>query len=187
MLLHNYFVILAFALIGVSVFFIGKKQGISASSIRGKPSIEPFFFYSGKIALFCTILIFLIKGAFPHFGYLHVTPVLSWIAVGILWFSGVILVFAVHDLGREIRMGLPDQETFLHTKGMYRFSRNPLYASLSLMSIASCIYFPDLINISMALYGMIVHHFIIIAEEKYLSEQFKSEWSQYTQKVRRYF
>lgn len=185
--LHNIIVILAFGLLGVSVFLIGKKQKISASEIRGRPSIEPFFFYSGKIALFCSVILFLIKAVFPHFGYIHVPSALSWIAVGLLCFSGVIMVLAIQELGLEIKMGLPEQKTRLHTGGMYRFSRNPLYTTLSLMAIASCLYFPDLINITMALYGFIVHHFIIKAEENYLSEQFKSEWDQYALKVRRYF
>ena len=184
--LHAFLVIVAFVLLGVSVYLIGKKSNISVSEVRGKPTIEPFFFYSGKIALFCSVLMFLIKALIPHFGYVHIPATLAWIATVVLWLSATFMAIALKDLGSEVRMGLPKSVNHLPTRGMFRFSRNPLYVSLDMMVVASCLYFPDLINITLALYGIIVHHFIIKGEEEYLSRQFKNEWEQYTLKVRRY-
>ena len=83
-------------------------------------------------------------------------------------------------------MGIPVNETALKTKGIYRFSRNPLYVSIYLMCIASLMYFPNQVNLLLVAYGIFVHNRIILGEETFLSERFGAQWEEYCRKVRRY-
>jgi protein-S-isoprenylcysteine O-methyltransferase Ste14 len=184
--IHSYLVILAFIIIGLILtiqMFAMQQHG---SEKLGKPSIAKFYFYSGKITLFTTWAFFITKAIFPEIGYIRVPPSLSWIAVGLLWLGAVIVSLAFRDLGPSLKVGLPKQETQLKTNGIYRFSRNPIYVGVILIAIASCLYFPDLINISFTIYGILIHHKIIRGEERFLSRRFGDEWSAYCAHVRRY-
>jgi len=83
-------------------------------------------------------------------------------------------------------MGIPDVETNLRTTGLYRFSRNPMYVGAYLICIGSNIYFPSLLNFSLMLMGVYVHHQLILEEEKFLSSRFGDSYMNYMQHVRRY-
>jgi protein-S-isoprenylcysteine O-methyltransferase Ste14 len=185
--LHSYFVLLAFMTSGLILVIRGLALKRDGSELIGKPSIDKFYFYSGKIAIFTSWGLFLVKAIFPKIGYIHVPSWLSWVAVGVLWMGTIIVSTAFIDLGRSLKVGLPQQETILKTQGIYRFSRNPIYAGVHLIAIASCFYFPDLINISFTIYGIYIHHKIIESEEMFLSGRFGKEWEDYSARVRRYF
>jgi protein-S-isoprenylcysteine O-methyltransferase Ste14 len=184
--LHSYFVLLAFCISG-SVLII---QGISlrhqGNELFGKPTIEKFYFYTGKIAIFTSWAMFIVKAIVPTVGYIHVPLYLSWAATGLLWIGVLVVSFAFVDLGRSLKVGLPQEETELKTHGIYQFSRNPLYVGVHLIAISSCLYFPDLINVSFTIYGIYIHHKIIKGEEIFLSRRFGNAWENYSAHVRRY-
>ena len=186
MLTQRYLVFAAFLLPIAAIalkFFINKEK---KSGYLGKPTLDPFSFYSGKLALFIPWVLFMIKATYPGIGYLSIPLFLAWAAVGLLWAGTVILTIALIQLGNSIAIGLPEEVTGLKTSGLYRLSRNPIYIGVFMMSIASVIYFPDLINAAFVLYGIYQHHRIILEEEKFLSERFGLEWKDYRKTVRRY-
>jgi protein-S-isoprenylcysteine O-methyltransferase Ste14 len=183
---HSYATIAGFILLGIYylyVYFQNRNKGLS---MLGKPSIDRFYFYTGKFALFTSWILFLVKAIIPDLGYIKVPGFLAWFAVILLWSGSFIMVVAMYELGQSLRIGLPNNETLLVTRGPYHLSRNPLYIGVFMINIGSCFYFPDLINICFALYGMIIHHRIIRGEEQYLSQRFGREWEDYAGKVRRY-
>ena len=184
--LHSYAVLAAFILLA-AVFTIQvvriKHEG---SDILGKPTIDKYYFYSGKTALFSTWVFFIVKACVPKLGYFSFADYISWIAAGILWAGAIVTAFAITGLGSSLKVGLPESATTLKTRGIYRLSRNPVYTGIFLIGIASAIYFPDLINLSFAVYGMYIHHQIIKGEEHFLSRRFGKEWEVYKSHVRRY-
>jgi len=187
LLIQRYLIFAAFLLPIAAValqFFINKEK---KSSYLGKPTLDPFNFYTGKLTLFIPWVLFMIKASYPGIGYLSVPLFLAWAAVGLLWAGTLILTIALIQLGNSVAVGLPKEVTGLKTHGLYRFSRNPIYIGVFMMSIASVIYFPDLINAAFVLYGIYQHHQIILGEEKFLSERFGLEWEDYRKTVRRYF
>ena len=183
---HSYFVLLAFTLLGIMLIL--QVAGLKRDGLKfmGTPSIDKYYFYSGKVALFTSWALFIIKAIIPKLGYINLPVHVSWIATGLLWAGACIVAFALAGLGRSLKMGLPEMETTLQTKGIYRFSRNPLYAGIYMISIASCLYFPDLISASFVLYGIFIHHRIIREEEIFLAQRFGMEWVNYSAKVGRY-
>jgi protein-S-isoprenylcysteine O-methyltransferase Ste14 len=184
--LHSLLVLLAFATCGLVLLVMTFLLKPDNHGLFGNPSIEKFNFYSGKIAIFTCWALFIVKALLPNLGYIQVPEFLSWIATGIAWAGTLIYSFAVIDLGQSLKVGLPDQHTKLKTSGIYRFSRNPIYLAVILIAIGSCLYFPDLINISFAAYGIFIHHKIIKSEEFFLEERFGKEYEYYCHHVRRY-
>lgn len=74
----------------------------------------------------------------------------------------------------------------LISKGLYQFSRNPIYVlnawiviSIALMSNVWILFFILLIH-------LILNHFAILAEERYCEETYGESYNKYKQKVRRY-
>jgi protein-S-isoprenylcysteine O-methyltransferase Ste14 len=184
--LHSYFVLVAFIMLGVVLILQVAGLKRDGSEFIGKPSIDRYYFYSGKIAIFTTWGLFILKAVIPKLGYINFPVHVSWIATGILWAGAVAVALALVSLGRSLKVGLPDMETTLKTKGIYSMSRNPLYTGIYLISIASCLYFPDLISFSFLLYGIYIHHQIIRREENFLAGRFGSSWDEYSSRVRRY-
>lgn len=153
-------------------------------ALFGKPSINPIVFYIGKLALVGNfVFVFLGK-------YLQVFEFSSWILIAnILIFlipGTIIFITSLVQLGSSLRVGLPEEETKLVTNGLFGFSRNPIYVSVYMLCLASCIYVPHWLNFALFGLGMAIHHFIIKAEERFLLEKFGNQWNEYTKKVRRY-
>jgi protein-S-isoprenylcysteine O-methyltransferase Ste14 len=183
---HSYFVLAVFTVmllvLMVQYFRIRRPD----SDFFGEPTIEKLPFYTGKIAIFITWALFMLKAVYPRLGYINTPEFLSWTAVGLLYVGSVIITLSLVNLGKSLAVGLPAGETALQTHGIYRYSRNPLYLGVFLIAIGSCLYFPDLINVAFTLYGMYIHHQIIQQEEHFLSVRFGKEWQVYSEQVNRY-
>ena len=150
----------------------------------GKTSINPIIFYTGKLALVGNF-VFVFLG-----GYVDAPKLNIWVLLTnliILFIPGLLIfVASIYQLGESLRVGLPEEETTLKTHGLYKLSRNPIYVSVYMLCLASCVYVPHWLNITLLILAVTIHHFIIKAEEKFLLEKFKEQWIEYTKKVRRY-
>lgn len=74
------------------------------------------------------------------------------------------------------------------TTGPYRYSRNPIYIALSLLYIGLSVACDSLW--SLVLLGptlLILTHGVIVREERYLAEKFGAEYTDYAEKVHRWF
>jgi protein-S-isoprenylcysteine O-methyltransferase Ste14 len=184
--IHSFVVLSSFSLLGISLFFLGFLLRNKTKAFLGKPTIEKGYFISGKIALFTSWILFMLKAIFPGTGYINVPPALSW-AGAILMFAGtVIMIISFYTLGTSLKVGLPEEETMLKTNGLYRYSRNPLYVGVFMINVASCLYFPDLINVACSVYGISIHHMITLGDERFLEHRFGEAWKDYKLHVRRY-
>ncbi len=175
------FILLGFIMIGLIIY-----GGIHHMKAWGIPSIHPFFFITAKIAFGITFGLFLTKALVPGLGFFQSPAWLSWIGITLLFLSAISFSWAFINLGTSLKVGLPDHETVLKTDGIYKVSRNPIYLSVYMLCIGSCLYFPEPGNIAVAAYAIYFHHRIILAEEKFLEERFGEAWRNYTKKVRRY-
>jgi protein-S-isoprenylcysteine O-methyltransferase Ste14 len=101
--------------------------------------------------------------------------------------ANLIIVPAYLSMGLITNIGLPSGKHELRTSGIYAISRNPMYASFFFMNTATFLFLPSILLLVIMLYGMIVHHFIILGEEKYLDNEFGDEFRSYKLLVPRYF
>ena len=81
----------------------------------------------------------------------------------------------------------PSDATALVTEGMYRYSRNPMYLGLLLLTIASTIWFGTWFGIVINILFIFLINFLqIIPEEEALLEIFGEEYEEYKKNVRRW-
>lgn len=77
--------------------------------------------------------------------------------------------------------------THLVTEGLYRFSRNPIYAALTLIYLGLALLFRSWGALLLLPVVLIVMRYGVIArEERYLSERFGESYRAYQQRVRRW-
>ena len=81
----------------------------------------------------------------------------------------------------------PSDATALVTEGMYRYSRNPMYLGLLLLTTASTIWFGTWFGIIINILFIFLINFLqIIPEEEALLEIFGEEYAEYKKNVRRW-
>ena len=61
-----------------------------------------------------------------------------------------------------------------------------MYVGFNLLTISSIIYTNSIFISIIGIYSIIIYHFIIIGEEKFLERTFKSKFVKYKENVKRY-
>ena len=75
----------------------------------------------------------------------------------------------------------------LVTSGPYRYTRNPMYVSLALLTVATALLLRTWWPVVLLLPTVrIVRQFVILPEERYLRRRFGTEYEAYTRRVRRW-
>lgn len=154
--------------------------------VAGKSTIHPALFIAGKGAgYFAWVSMVMVLT-----GVIQVRQKggidLNYIAYPVL-FTGIILIFiSSFTLGKSIRIGLPTEKTVLKTKGIYRFSRNPMYLGVHLVTLAAMLVIPLWWVVLPGLFSYYVYHRIVLNEEIFLLDRFGNEYIGYKFKVRRY-
>ena len=75
---------------------------------------------------------------------------------------------------------------FLHTEGMYRYSRNPIQLGMYLFLFgAVCVYWNPIFLAGIAVYFAYMH-VILLREEQFLRSKFKQDYADYLERTARY-
>jgi protein-S-isoprenylcysteine O-methyltransferase Ste14 len=91
----------------------------------------------------------------------------------------------MHAVGTNISPLRP--ATAVVTNGPFRFSRNPLYVSLTLLYLGLTSAFNTWWGIVVLVPLIIVMHYgVVVREERYLEQKFGETYRQYRSTVRRY-
>lgn len=177
----------------LATIVLGAFLAKSGTNAMGKPTIQPFFFYTGKFLLFLVWALFAFIALFPHYRFWipftiqdNIPDVQKLMAAVFLIPANLIIVPAYLSMGLITHIGLPEGKHELRTGGIYRYSRNPMYASFIFLNTATFLFLPSILLLVIMIYGMIVHHFIILGEEKYLESIFKNQYQSYKASVPRY-
>ena len=81
----------------------------------------------------------------------------------------------------------PKKSSVLVTRGIYRFTRNPMYLGLAFLLLAwSCYWASSAVLIDLPLFMVYITLFQIKPEERVLLEKFPDQFPAYCQKVRRW-
>ncbi len=158
---------------------------MNALKLVGTPPIHPVAFFAAKAMLAppCLFLAYglfeLARGARPWTGL-----AVAGASVGIGGLAVVLL--AIRQLGESTRVGLPADATEFKTHGLYRYSRNPIYTGLFVGCLGSCLLVPHWLNIGSSVGAVLLHHQIVLAEERFLDGRFGKRWREYRARVSRY-
>jgi len=154
--------------------------------ILGKPTINPVLFVSGKVAgyIVWTIMFLFMAGIYLYrrIDFLYN----EYISYSLLGLASIFIVLSLINLGHSTRLGLPLKGTRLKTHGIYTISRNPMYVGVILVTIASIILTLSIPTLVAGIYSIVVYHFIILGEEKFLEERFGDQYRDFCQRTRRY-
>lgn len=85
-----------------------------------------------------------------------------------------------------VHFAFPNQAGF-NQKGIYKFSRNPIYLSYLVILIGMSLLAQSLIFGLLTLIFQVSGHWIILSEERWCRQQFGQAYDSYRKGVRRYF
>lgn len=75
----------------------------------------------------------------------------------------------------------------LINRGLYRFTRNPMYLGMALLSLGIAMAFASLPGVLLALAAVVViDRFVVLREEAYLTRRFGQDYAAYKASVRRW-
>jgi len=95
-------------------------------NILGKPSTNPFLYYSGKITGYAiwAMLPLSAAGVIAVSNPSFTIVLISFISAG----TGIFIALAgLINLGKSARFGIPQEKTVFKNKKVYKFGRNPIY------------------------------------------------------------
>lgn len=154
--------------------------------IIGKNTINPLFFYSGKISGYITWIVMVLS--FFNFNIVEkqLFQINRFVYTSIILISLVFIVLSLINLGKSTRLGLPKESTDFKTNGLYKISRNPMYVGFNLLTISAILSCSHWLILLLGIYSIIVYHFIILGEESFLENRFGKNYLNYKNAVRRY-
>lgn len=107
------------------------------------------------------------------------------ILIGII--GDILFLIAVLTMKDSWRAGIPSNDkTKFVSNGIYKISRNPAFLGFDFMYIGICLIYCNILTVIFSLFSIIMLHFQILQEEKFLTKTFGDEYIIYKKKVFRY-
>ena len=111
----------------------------------------------------------------PQKKIIQVTPFSYFVGFLIIIFAFIILLYAIKDLGRNLSpFPKPINNSNLVTRGIYRFTRHPMYYSLMFISFGFFITKLSIYYLFLSTSLGLIIKFKIALEEQYLNNKFKN-------------
>jgi len=111
----------------------------------------------------------------PQKQIIQVSPLSYLVGYLIIIMALIILLVAIKDLGRNLSpLPRPINNGNLVTKGIYRFTRHPMYYSLIFISLGVFITKLSIYYLFLTISLALIIKFKIALEEKYLMNKFKN-------------
>ena len=121
-----------------------------------------------------------------HFNFEYQNKV-SWIIIVIGILIGISAVISFRKVKTTLEPMHPEKASTLVEKGLYRYSRNPMYLALLLLLFALFIRLGNLYNLLiLILFIWYITQFQIKPEEEALVKRFGEHYRNYKSKVRRW-
>ena len=180
MILAGLFVFTAFV---AGVNFLRRLRG---ETRLGEFPIHPVSFVVGKLAMGISWGFLFVQAAGVQLNLFPVSEALAYVSAVLLLLGIAFVIPAFLCLGSDSKFGVSDDSGGLRTTGIYRISRNPMYLGFYLVTLASLISVPHPVNIGCGLIGIVVHHRIVLAEERFLQNKHGASYEAYRRRVRRY-
>jgi protein-S-isoprenylcysteine O-methyltransferase Ste14 len=184
---QGFIILLLYAVLGVFFFGVLYQVKLNGRELWGRPTMNVYVQMFGKFSLFIPILLLPAEILGMRFRWIEPSETQKWLAVIFAAIAMVFLILSLLRMGKYTKMGLPRKDEIkLQTSGIYAISRNPMYFGLALLATASVLFVPNPFNLASGAIGVVVHHSIILNEEKFLTASFSEQWKTYSKKVRRY-
>ena len=173
---------------------VWKKTGVNPVTFRGADNTHDYIGKLFKILITALAAIIIIY-AFAPDGYLYLLPVF-WLeyqvvqltGLGLLLISLVWTVIAQVQMGRSWRIGIDEEKaTALVQKGLFRFSRNPIFLGMIVTLTGVFLSIPNAFTLSILILGFVLIQLQVRLEEEFLFKTHGLEYEKFRQKVNRWF
>lgn len=183
----------------ITCFYIGyfmkqillRKKGIHTNRLaKGRKPPKTAAIETALLAATCGIAV--IQYASVFFSRFMLTlsfpATVRWAGIAVTGGGVIFFVLAITSMGASWRAGVDEtQKTAIVTRGIYKVSRNPAFAGFDMLYIGSALALPNAILLVAAVIGILLLHFQILEEEKYLPRAFGDEYLRYRSRTPRYF
>src|SRR6266487_6635450 len=166
--------------------FMMRRKGMQAMNF-GK--IDKTDFLIPPFALFYFYLVFAHTFNLPTASKAELfhSEIISWIGVFFCLVGLSLLSWSLISFGRSFRVGIdtehPDK---LITRGVFAFSRNPIYVAFAFILLGQFLIFSNWILLVYMGAGVWLFHRQVLREEDYLKKHYGKEYLEYCNRVRRY-
>ena len=164
-----------------------KRKGIEAMNF-GK--IDRKDFLIPPFALFYFYLVFAATFSLPTLSkqeFFH-SEIIPWIGMFFCLAGLVLLLMSLVSFGKSFRVGIDtDHPDNLVTTGIFTFSRNPIYVAFGSVLLGQFLIFSNWILLIYLGAAIWLFHRQVLREEDYLKKHYGKEYSDYCNRVRRYF
>lgn len=135
----------------------------------------------GTVAVYVPLLI---AGDRPWGSGIYLYVAWALIATGGMIYLWCVWDFAMFGRGTPAPIDAPKK---LVVRGLYRYTRNPMYVGVLTMILGWALLFRAVALVIYALFlGMCFHAFIVLYEERHLHKVFGSEYDDYRSRVGRW-
>jgi protein-S-isoprenylcysteine O-methyltransferase Ste14 len=156
--------------------------------VLGKSDRREYAFYGGYLLFFYAIVCNLIPQIkLPFDGYLFDLVALRAAGCGICVIGLAGMILCVAKMGRSFRVGIDeDTNDELITTGIYRYSRNPMYVLMFVISVGEFLMMPTPLLLLVAVGIGINLHLQVLREEVFLETHYGAAYTDYRKRTHRY-
>jgi len=165
-----------------------KINGVSANRlVRGNKPKKTFII---ELVLSIATLGVALAQAVSMLGWIPSFNDIGWLIIAGLLISALgtaVFITAMLTMRLNWRAGVDsEQSTELVIQGIYKYSRNPAFLGFDLFYIGLAAAFPNVLHIAVTLFCIIMFHFQILEEERFLEERFRDQYRAYMKVTKRY-
>ena len=161
------FLVLLFSMVGMKQKIIKR-----LSDMTGYTQGEKFFTISASLAPYPFLL------AATWLPFTSIKPLFT---LGLVFYAAGLILS-----GASLKAIIKTPPGRLFAAGPYRFSRNPMYVSASLVFIGICLATASAFLAGYLAVALLLQHFMILAEERVCQKKFGKAFTEYFKKVPRY-
>ena len=193
MLLFIFFIIYFLFVFVIRSILLKNKTGINPLTFNKTDDAHGF---NGKVFTVITFMELVVVGiyAFKIEWYKYLLPfwyieneILSIIGWGFLIISLIIVWIAQSHMANSWRIGIDEKnKTKLVTKGLFSFSRNPIFLGIMIANIGLFLVIPNAFTLLIISLSTISINTQIRLEEAFLEREFGNDYLAYVNKVRRW-
>lgn len=170
------------------VIVVVSRAVINKQRIIGRPPIPVLYFVLAKLLVLINLMFLFFRGFKLELPRIF-NPILiiDLFAVAFLIIGLIILVLSTVQLNKDLIFGLSSSDDHhLQTRGIFSISRHPFYLGFIFILLSSCLLTPNYLNIAAFLGAWLIHHYIMIKEEHFMTNQYGEVYLSYASKVKRY-
>ncbi len=170
-----------------------RRTGVNPYRLRRQGGVRGL---AGRVYSLLSLASALVVGlyAFADSLYAYLPPI-PWLAAPWISSLGLMLLFAAlawiltaqAQMGEAWRIGIDeDTPAGLVTRGVFRFSRNPIFLGTRLNLLGLFLALPNAVTLVIWLLGDVMLQVQVLLEEAHLQETYGEEYREYARRVRRW-